>query len=380
MQRFLHLLLCACVASFATQATAVLQNETKGLTVCLGPQNETKGLTVCLGPERDETTRKMRVGLYLDVGCRGGGVLHWARLLKSAPELDFRMVDGREVLAGRLSELDVLVMPGGGGFERYGTWGEEGCAKIRDFVRGGGAYFGTCAGLAVALNEPQRIRMLPFRRDGNDLRGGMDAAVKLLPRAAELTGLKSETRFITYHNGPVPVPADPVPGVAAEILGTYDCNLMQKGREKLSMHGRPALVWATYGRGRMFIFGCHPEYRTANHDLIAGGFRALTGRAVTFPPAPRKTRPLRVLFYASEIDSGGDIRAVVRDALTLDARPDVDVQFATGDAFEAGLLDHVDKVVLPGLRMKRLSARARRQLEVFKTAGGTVLDTGRNVK
>lgn len=322
----------------------------------------------------------LRVGLYLDVGCRGGGVLHWARLLKASPEIDFRMTDGRDVRAGRLSGLDVLVMPGGGGFERYETWGEDGCAKIREFVRNGGAYFGTCAGLAVALNEPQRIRLLPFKRDGNDLRGGMDAAVKLLPRAAELTGLKAETRFITYHNGPVPVPADPVPGVTAEVLATYNCNLMQKGREKFSMHGRPALVWATYGNGRMFIFGCHPESKVANVDLIAGGFRALTGRTVTFPPAPRKARPLRVLFYSSEIDTGGDIQAVVQDALALDARSDVDVLFATGDAFETGVLDHVDAAVLPGLRMKKLSQRARRQLEVFKAAGGTVLDTGRNVK
>ena len=318
----------------------------------------------------------LRVGLYLDAGCRGGGVLHWARLLKSAPGIDFRMVDGRDVRAGRLAELEVLVMPGGGGFERYGTWGEEGCAKIHEFIRGGGAYFGTCAGLAVALNEPRRVRLLPFRRDGNDVRGGMDAAVKLTPRAAELTGLAAGTRFITYHNGPVPVPADPVPGVVAEVLATYDCNLMQKGREKFSMHGRPALIWATYGKGRMFIFGCHPEYRVANHDLIAGGFRALTGRTVAFPPAPRKTRPLRVAFYASEIDAGNDIVAVVRDALALDARPDVDVQFASGDAFEEGLLGHVDAVVVPGMRTKKLSTRAKRQLERFKSAGGQVHASG----
>ena len=363
MRRFLHLLLCACVASCATQAAVALQTETKGLTAC---------------PTGDE--RKIRVGLYLDAGCRGGGVLHWARLLKTSPQIDFRMVDGRDVRAGRLAELDVLVMPGGGGFERYRTWGEDGCAKIHDFIRNGGAYFGTCAGLAVALNEPQRVRLLPFRRDGNNLRGGMDAAVKLTPRAAELTGLAAETRFITYHNGPVPVPADPVPGVAVEILGTYDCNLMQKGQEKFPMHGRPALLWATYGKGRMFIFGCHPEYRVANHDLIVGGFRALTGRTVAFPPAKRKTRPLRVAFYASEIDAGGDIQDIVRDALALEARPDVDVQFAPGDAFEDGLLDHVDAVVLPGGRTRKLSLRARNQLEVFKSQGGHVLDSGRNLK
>ena len=113
MRRFLHLLLCVCAASFAAQAAIPLRNETKGQTTCLNG---------------DVGVRKIRVGLYLDAGCRGGGVLHWARLLKTSPDVDFRMVDGRDVRAGRLAELDVLVMPGGGGFERYRSWGEEGCA------------------------------------------------------------------------------------------------------------------------------------------------------------------------------------------------------------------------------------------------------------
>ena len=30
---------------------------------------------------------KIKVALYLDVGCKGGGVIHWAQLLQSSPEV-----------------------------------------------------------------------------------------------------------------------------------------------------------------------------------------------------------------------------------------------------------------------------------------------------
>ena len=81
-----------------------------------------------------------RVALYMDHGCRGIGAARWAELLSNSPEFEFAMLDAADVKAGGLAGFDCLVMPGGGGFERYDDWGEEGCARIRDFVRGGGGY------------------------------------------------------------------------------------------------------------------------------------------------------------------------------------------------------------------------------------------------
>lgn len=315
----------------------------------------------------------LKVALYVDVGCRGGGVVHWARLLETSPEIDLEILNCADVMSDKLMGKDVLVMPGGGGFERYKQWQEAGCEKFRSFIRKGGAYFGTCCGLAVALNEDQRIRLVPFKRDGNPVRGGFDSSVKLLPRAAELLGVKAETRSIVYHNGPVPVPADPIPGCAVEVIGTYDCNLMERGREKVSMHGRPAMIWATLDKGRMLLLGNHPEYSRCNEDLIAGGFRALTGRTVTFPYPSKANRPFRVAYYCSEIDTGTDTRAVVKDALALMLRPDVDVQTINGTDIAKGVLDHVDVVVIPGNRQSKLSAAARDQLRGFR---GRVADLG----
>lgn len=321
----------------------------------------------CLGAE------PLKVALYVDVGCRGGGVVQWARLLETSPDVDLEIVNCADVKAGRLAGKDMLVMPGGGGFERYAQWKEEGCDRFRDYIRRGGAYFGTCCGLAVALNEDQRIRLVPFKRDGNNLRGGFNSSVKLLPRAVELLGIPAGTRSISYHNGPVPIPADPVPGCTAEVIGTYDCNLMERGKEKFSMHGRPAMIWATLDKGKMFLLGNHPEYSACNEDIIVGGIRALTGRTVSFPRPKKESRPLRVAYYCSEMDTGADTRAVVKDALKLMLRPDVDVTTVSGDSLAVGILDHVDALVIPGRRTKKLSVDARRMLDQFK---GQIVEDG----
>jgi len=316
--------------------------------------------------------KRPRVALYMDRGCRGSGAYCWAQLLMSSPDLDFAMIDADGVRRGDLAGYDVLVMPGGGGFERYDDWGEDGCEKIRDFIRRGGKYLGTCAGMSVALNEEKRIRLIPYKRDGHALRGGMNATVRLTDRFTELTGVKPDLRTIRYHNGPCPVPADPVPGVTAEVIATYDCTVMEKGEMTSSMRGKPAVIWATLGEGRMFIFGCHPENYAENLDLVRGAFKALVGFAPSFPKRQIAGNPHRIAFYASEIDDGGDTADTVWNAVRSAARPDADVTPVTGEELAQRALEHAEALVLPGLRTKKLSPRVQKLIEAFVARGGKV--------
>ena len=40
---------------------------------------------------------KIKVALYLDVGCKGGGVIHWAQLLKSSPDVACDFINAADV-------------------------------------------------------------------------------------------------------------------------------------------------------------------------------------------------------------------------------------------------------------------------------------------
>lgn len=311
-----------------------------------------------------------RVALYLDHGCRGAGTIAWAQLLSRASDLEFSTIDAAEIMAGALDKVDCLVMPGGGGLERYRDWGEAGCAKIRRFVERGGRYLGTCAGESVLLNEPNRVRLLPFKGDGSWGRGGMSADIELDARFAELTGVPAGHRAVRYHNGPCVVPADPVPGCRAEVMARFNCTLMAKGTMPSEMNGKPAAIWAEYGQGRIFVFAVHPEVSPANRDLVRGAFEALLGVKIEFARPAKAKRPWRVAFYAGEIDAGDDTREIVRMVLALDAKEKIDLIAIAAEDVEAGALDHADALVLPRNRRSKLSAGAQTLIGEFIRRGG----------
>ncbi len=322
----------------------------------------------------------VRVALYLDRGCRGGGAIRWAQLLRSSPDAECDLLDAADVMAGKLAGYDVLVMPGGGGYERFDQLGEDGFEIIRAYIRAGGGYYGTCGGFAIALNDPKRLRLIPFTREKNPVRGGFAGAVALNARAEELMGVPAGTRDFLFHDGPVSEPGDPVPDSEYEVLATFESELMQRGKTASPMSGTPAIVFGRYGRGRVFVTVMHPEYFPSTLDVLSGGFRALTGRAVRIPLPPRKAaRPLRVAFYASQIDSQGDalpVRAIVEDALALAARPDVDVTFVSGESIAHGDLEHADVLLVPGGGMERMGPAAKPLVAAFAAAGGTVINSG----
>lgn len=315
---------------------------------------------------------KIKVALYLDVGCRGGGVIHWAELLRSSPEVACDFLNAADVQAGKLAGYDVLVMPGGGGLERYAQLGEEGFEKIRKYIRAGGRYYGTCAGIAMALNDPKRLRLIPYTREKNPPRGGFSGAVKLNRRAEELLGVPAGTRYFRYHDGPLPAKGDPVPDSEYEVLATFDSHVMQKGKSVTAMYGMPAMIYGRYGKGKVLVTVMHPEYFPSTHDVLGAGFKPLVGRPVTFTYPKKSARPLRVVYYAGEIDGLGDTRKTVEEAVALAARTDVDVTFASGEQIAEGALDHADALVIPGGQQKGMWRAARPLIEKFAADGHKV--------
>ena len=332
-----------------------------------------RSVTPVAGPPPDAWhIPKIKVALYLDVGCKGGGVIHWAELLKSSPDVACTFINAADVQAGKLKDFDVLVMPGGSGYDRYTQLGEEGFEKIRKYIREGGKYYGVCAGIALALNDPKRLRLIPYTREKNPVRGGFSGAVKLNSRAEELLGVSAGTRYFRYHDGPLPAKGDPVPDSEYEVLATFDSHVMQKGKSVTPMYGMPAMIYGRYGKGKVLVTVMHPEYYPSTHDVLGAGFKPLVGRPVTFTYPKKTARPLRVVYYAGEIDRTGDTRKTVEEVLALAARPDVDVTYVSGEQIAEGALDHADVLVIPGGQQKGMWRAARPLIEKFAADGHKV--------
>lgn len=315
----------------------------------------------------------VRIGLYVDAGSHGNGVIAWARLLAYSPQAELRLLDGDDLRRQALDGLDLLLMPGGDGFRQHQSMGPEGADAVRRFVREGGKYLGTCAGLAVSLNEPDRIQLIKYRRIIGAMRGQAMLAIKLSEKGAALLGVEPGRHMVKYSNGPLPQLAEQPATGDSEVIAVYDSTLGAPGSEGVSMYGLPAMIYGHYGKGSLLVTGFHPEYYPSTHGLALGCLSCLTGRRFT-PEFPQKVRrPLRVAYCAAVLGN----KLAIENALDIDASPTTDLVPVSGHELDEGVLDHADVLVLPDgdvdLYQERLKPPHRAMTGRFADQGGLVI-------
>ena len=67
--------------------------------------------------------------------------------------LEISRINGEAIRNGELSDVDVLVHPGGSGSRQAKNLGEQGRQAVAKFVEQGGGYLGVCAGGYLATND-----------------------------------------------------------------------------------------------------------------------------------------------------------------------------------------------------------------------------------
>ena len=194
-----------------------------------------------------------RVAVYVDAGAWDVG----SRSIVEALEREgfsVARLSARDVGKG-LDGFDGLVVPGGNGWEQWHALGDDGLVAIRSFVRGGGSYVGVCAGAYLATDEvrweEEGVTDYPLDLLDGRAVGALDeiapwprvGATRLeLTGAGRARGLEwpaEETFF--YQGGPRFESVDD-----AVVLATYP-------------DGEPAIVGATYGKGRVTLTAVHFE-------------------------------------------------------------------------------------------------------------------------
>ena len=223
-------------------------------------------------PVAEQPSARLNVALYLDAGSAGNGVFHWIRLISHSPQLELHGVTGEDVRAGKLEGMDVLVMPGGSSSRQYMSLKEEGARKVREFVRSGGSYFGTCAGLACTLNDPKRLKLLPFTRKPKS--GGATAIIMVeFPEAgAKALDIAPGRYKVRYSGGPIPIPGKAIGDGSGEILAVYRNTVSYFNQPEGNFFGEAAAIFGQLGKGKVFATGFHPEYWESSYPIVAGGF------------------------------------------------------------------------------------------------------------
>ncbi|MBP5321016.1 MAG: hypothetical protein J6334_08500 [Kiritimatiellae bacterium] len=288
---------------------------------------------------------QIRTAVFAGTGLSGGGAMEWIRLVNASPELKLVLLDAEGIRSGGLEKVDLLVMPGGSSPDINRDLGTKGKERVKDFIRNGGGYIGTCAGCCLMMEtapDPTRgIGVMPFYRSGS--KGRFLMPVALNEAGAKAMGMKAATYSLQYSHGPILEPsAQPIEGASFEVWGTNRSDSGQYGKGP-EMFGRAAIVGGTYGKGKVFVTSCHPEYFESTRVVVQGAFRYVTGREVTFPIRPRTPRAYTVGIFTAYFVGLETAQAI----LALDADPMFDLVPLTSEDIRRGALDHVDALVFP---------------------------------
>jgi len=230
----------------------------------------------------------LKVVFYCD---RGVGVDLVGRLMDDCPEFIVTFANGKEIGEGALNGADMVVHSGGSGESQFFGLGEKGVAAEREFIKKGGLYHGTCAGAFLVLEETRRKRnqMVPFKPDDPKLyRGGATVELDFTEAGLAAMGQKGP-RMVRYHGGPAMIPGKPVEDADMKVFAYYGKKMEKIENPKADvrgMTGKAAIVAGTFGKGRIFICGPHPESGKGTQDIFYKGLEWLTGRKLH--PSPRK--------------------------------------------------------------------------------------------
>ena len=314
------------------------------------------------------------VGVYCDKGPSGIGAYEWHKLVHDSPDLNLTFLDGDDIRAGALEKLDMLVMPGGSSKNEYLSLGEEGFDRIRAFIRNGGGYIGTCAGCFLVCDqdrdEAKRMHIVPVLY--KDPPEGTIFLKHVLTDAGKAgLGLTNGTWRVRFHGGTVMKPTtNTIEGAKFEVWAKYasDADVSAPVTEKNRVSGYDAIMGGTYGKGRVVVFGAHPEYFVGTVPLVDGAFRYVLG-----DKSVKTVRTYRKPGARSIAIVDGGKKDGMQAAIRLHASDKYDVIPTTSATLPLNGLEHVDLVVFLGGKLGFTSAATKGIFKDYLDHGGKAI-------
>ena len=183
---------------------------------------------------------------------------------KAGPAYDIARITSDEIRAGKLSEYDVLVHPGGSGSRQGRDLDTLGREAVRTYISEGGGFLGICAGAYLATNEYSwSLNLIDAKVVDRThwARGTGMVVIDFSAEGAEFFNYEYDEMMVYYGQGPLLARRewdDPdVPNY--ESLAIYSTEIAKKGAPEGVMVGNSAVVRTEYGKGRVFCFSPHPE-------------------------------------------------------------------------------------------------------------------------
>lgn len=210
---------------------------------------------------------KIEVGLFNGNGASPTCILETYESLKIDSGISVSYLSAKQILEGKLANLDVIVFPGGSASKELNNLGEMASAEVTKFVNAGKGAVGICAGgylFSTTKGYPSLKLVSATEWDREHYDKGR-ALVEFEPTESGLElfpELKGETCFLQYYDGPVLMPAD------SGRSGTMNYTELAKFVTDIKIHegypagitpGKTFLLKEKIGKGRAIVVAGHPE-------------------------------------------------------------------------------------------------------------------------
>ena len=208
---------------------------------------------------------KVRVGVFQGNG--GAQTCIWETIasIQLDPDMTVRTITTGDIANGALSDLDVIIIPGGEGATQYMNLGEENMERIRNFIRSGKGAVGICAGAYLFTDTPGYACMHINGGKAIDIehdnRGHGISAFSLTAEGKKLFPelAKRDKSYVMYYEGPVLVKSDSIP-LPYTTMAIMETDVHEEGNAPANMtNNRPFFIANEYGKGRVFSSISHPE-------------------------------------------------------------------------------------------------------------------------
>jgi glutamine amidotransferase-like uncharacterized protein len=228
-----------------------------------------------------EKARFIRVAIYAGDGVTPTDPAQVKACLPASKGFEVTTVNANDIREGRLEQFDVVIHAGGSGKGQAKALGEDGCERVRRFVKDGGGYVGICAGAYLASVEyPWSLKLLDARvvDDEHWARGTGQVKLRLATDGQAALGSHDANTTIHYENGPLLGPAnrDDIPDF--EALATYETEIRKNDAPEGVMIGTTAIARGRFGQGRVVCFSPHPEKTRGCESFVSEAVRWAAGR------------------------------------------------------------------------------------------------------
>ncbi len=258
--------------------------------------------------EKTEANSKVKVAVFNGDGAGSVSVIETIEALKIDTGIEPLEISASDIQQGKLSEIDVIIFPGGSGSKELNNLGKLGKEKVRKFIlEDGKGVVGICAGSFLLSSTPGypslQLGSVKVIDRAHYARGKGLVEFKLNAEGNKIfPEFKGKAQFAQYYDGPV---MEAVPTESNFIeLGQYVTDIHpNKGAPENVTPGKVFIYNDTPGKGRLFAVAGHPESTPGVRWMIPRMARwAANAELVSYPA--KWVRPeinTKAILYDSEM-------------------------------------------------------------------------------